>query len=146
MTILDLAPVHIGNMTGLAPNVVITTVSHPSNPAQRYVECLTAPVRIGNNCIIGANAVVLPGITIGDDCFVAAGTVVHRDVEAGCIVAGSPMRVVRRYPKGAGVGCKGVKVSPGMSDEEVRRQLEVMSLGLGGFGDQEGAGEAGKTE
>lgn len=87
----------------------------------------------------------MPGITIGDDCFVAAGTVVHRDVEAGCIVAGSPMRVVRRYPKGAGVGCKGVKVSPGMSDEEVRRQLEVMSLGMGGSSDQGEAEEVGET-
>ena len=55
------------------------------------------------------------------------------------------MRVVRRYPKGAGVGCKGVKVSPGMSDEEVRRQLEVMSLGMGGSSNRGEAEEVGDT-
>lgn len=51
-------------------------------------------VRIGNDVMIGANSTILPGITIGDRAVVAAGTVVHKDVEAGTFVGGNPMRVI----------------------------------------------------
>lgn|SRR5690606_8299549 len=51
-------------------------------------------VRIGNEVMIGANSTVLPGITIGDNAVIAAGTVVHKNVEAGTFVGGNPMRVI----------------------------------------------------
>lgn len=51
-------------------------------------------VKIGSNVMIGANSTVLPGITIGDDAIVSAGTLVHKDVPPGCFVGGNPMRVI----------------------------------------------------
>ncbi|QSS99572.1 acyltransferase [Pontibacillus sp. ALD_SL1] len=51
-------------------------------------------VKIGSNVMIGANSTILPGITIGDDAIVSAGTLVHKDVPPGCFVGGNPMRVI----------------------------------------------------
>ena len=56
------------------------------------------PVRIGNNVWIGMNAIVLKGVTIGDDCVIAAGAVVTKDVPPGTIVAGNPARFAKRVP------------------------------------------------
>ena len=53
-------------------------------------------VRIGSNVMIGANCTILPGVTIGDNAVVGAGSVVHKDVEPGSFVAGNPLRVIRR--------------------------------------------------
>ncbi|MEI7027803.1 acyltransferase [Paenibacillus sp. y28] len=53
-------------------------------------------VRIGSNVMIGANTTILPGVTIGDGAIVGAGSVVHRDVEAGSFVAGNPLQVIRQ--------------------------------------------------
>lgn len=52
-------------------------------------------VRIGSNVLIGANCTILPGVTIGDDAIIGAGSVVHKDVAAGSFVAGNPLRVIR---------------------------------------------------
>jgi acetyltransferase-like isoleucine patch superfamily enzyme len=52
-------------------------------------------VRIGSNVMVGANCTILPGVTIGDYSVIGAGTVVHKDVEAGSFVAGNPMQVIR---------------------------------------------------
>lgn len=52
-------------------------------------------VHIGKNCFIGGNSLVLPGVTIGDSCIVAAGAVVTKDVPSGCIVAGNPAKVIK---------------------------------------------------
>lgn len=52
-------------------------------------------VRIGSNVLIGANCTILPGVTIGDDAIIGAGSVVHRDVAAGSFVAGNPLQVIR---------------------------------------------------
>ncbi|MBR4317171.1 MAG: acyltransferase [Kiritimatiellae bacterium] len=53
-----------------------------------------APVRIGNRCFIGWHAIVMPGVTIGDDCVIGAGAVVTHDVPTGMVVAGNPARIV----------------------------------------------------
>ncbi|TDQ36966.1 acetyltransferase-like isoleucine patch superfamily enzyme [Aureibacillus halotolerans] len=51
-------------------------------------------VVIGNNVMIGANSTILPGVTIGDDAIVSAGTLVHKDVPAGAFVGGNPMQII----------------------------------------------------
>ncbi|WP_370867886.1 DapH/DapD/GlmU-related protein [Phenylobacterium sp.] len=83
----------------IAPHVVITSQSHDVDAVARgldYRNTNTAlPIHIGRNVWIGAGAVVLPGVTIGDGAIVAAGAVVSRDVDARCLVAGIPARFVR---------------------------------------------------
>lgn len=51
-------------------------------------------VTVGNRVMIGANSTILPGVTIGDDAIVSAGTLVHKDVPAGCFVGGNPMKII----------------------------------------------------
>ena len=55
---------------------------------------VAAPIKVGNNCFIGYRAIILPGVTIGNDCLVAAGAYVSADVEPGTVVAGNPARAV----------------------------------------------------
>ena len=92
-TILDVVEVRIGEGTQIGPGVQILTADHPRDPAlrRRMLE-FGRPVRIGANCWIGAGAIVLPGVTIGDDAIVGAGAVVTRDVPPGATVAGNPAR------------------------------------------------------
>lgn len=54
------------------------------------------PIRIGRNCFIGGGSVILPGVTISDECVVGSGAVVHEDVPPRCIVGGNPARILRR--------------------------------------------------
>lgn len=78
-------------------NVVIATVNHPLEPSRRG-DIVPAPVHIGKGAWIGANATILPGVTVGDGAVVAAASVVTRDVPAGTVVVGSPARVLRSVP------------------------------------------------
>ena len=77
--------------------------------AHDYVNKLNRDVRIGDNCFIGAHAIILPGVTIGDGCIVAAAAVVARDVPSGSLVAGNPARVVEHNVKTTHYG---VRLSP----------------------------------
>lgn len=91
--ILDAAEVSIGNDVMLGPGVHIYTVSHPLDADQRRSGVEQAkPVRIGHDVWIGGQAVILPGVTIGDGAVIAAGSVVSRDVAAYSLVAGQPAR------------------------------------------------------
>lgn len=91
VTILDRAKVCIGDNVMIGPNVLISTVSHPTSPLERRAHMSFAkPITIGSDVWIGGNAVILPGITIGDNAIVAAGAVVTHDVPPNCIVAGVP--------------------------------------------------------
>lgn len=91
VTILDRAKVFIGDNVMIGPNVLISTVSHPTSPMERREQMSFAkPITIGSDVWIGGNAVILPGVTIGDNAIVAAGAVVTRDVAPNCIVAGVP--------------------------------------------------------
>src|SRR3546814_1619754 len=93
--ILDVCEVTIGDRTQIAPGVQILTADHPRDPAARATGLeFGRPVRIGRNVWIGAGALILPGVTIGDDALVGAGSVVTRDVPAGATVAGNPARVL----------------------------------------------------
>lgn len=95
--ILDCARVEIGTKTLLGPCVQIYTAIHPLDPAERAAQMETAkPVVLGRNVWIGGGAILLPGVTVGDNAVVGAGSVVTRDVAAGTVVAGNPARLIRR--------------------------------------------------
>ena len=94
--ILDCAKVEIGAGTLLGPAVQIYTAIHPLDPAERAAHIETArPVILGKNVWIGGAAVILPGVTIGDNAVVGAGSVVTKDVAANTVVAGNPAKVIR---------------------------------------------------
>lgn len=96
VTILDRAEVHIGDNVLLAPGVLITTVNHAMNAAERRENiCVAMPVVLGDDVWVGGNATILPGVHIGNNVIVAAGAVVNRDVPDNCLVAGVPARVIR---------------------------------------------------
>ena len=93
--ILDVVTVHIGPGTQIGPGVQILTADHPRDAAVRALMLeFGRPVTIGRNVWIGGGAMILPGITIGDDAIVGAGSVVTRDVAANVTVAGNPARAL----------------------------------------------------
>lgn len=91
--ILDVVSVEIGDGTQIGPAVQIYAADHPRNPAQRQAGLeFGRPVRIGRNVWIGGGAIILPGIVVGDDATIGAGSVVTKDVPAGATVRGNPAR------------------------------------------------------
>ena len=89
--------VKIGNGAMISSNCSITTTTHPTDSTKRFAEDgITKPVIIGKNAWLGMGAVVLPGITIGDDSIVGAGSVVTKDVPPKSIVVGNPAKVLRK--------------------------------------------------
>lgn len=88
--------VSIGDNTIIASAVQITSSTHDYHIQPFRSQRTDAPVTIGRNVWIGAAAVVLPGITVGDDSVIGAGSVVTQDVPPNTVVAGAPARVVRR--------------------------------------------------
>jgi maltose O-acetyltransferase len=94
--LLDVVAIDIGAGTQIGPAVQIYTADHPRDPALRRAALESEiPVRIGANVWIGGGAIILPGVTIGDDAIIGAGSVVTRDVPAGATVAGNPARPFR---------------------------------------------------
>lgn len=95
-TVLDCAPVVIGDNCLLAPGVVIATAGHPLDPIERASgEEFAKAITIGNDVWLGANATVCPGVTIGDNVVVGAGSVVTRDLPANTVCAGTPAKPIR---------------------------------------------------
>lgn len=96
MTCVDDTYIYIGDDCMFGPNVMITTAGHPLLPELR-VQGLqyNFPVRIGKNCWIGAGVNIMPGITIGDNVVVGAGSVVTKDLPDNVIAVGNPCRVLR---------------------------------------------------
>lgn len=91
--ILDVERVSIGECTAIGPGVQILTSDHPRDPLLRRKQVrFGRPITIGANVWIGGGAIILPGIAIGDDAIVGAGSIVTRDVPAGVTVAGNPAR------------------------------------------------------
>lgn len=100
LTILDEAAVTIGDNVFIGPNVSIYTACHPIEAEARNTGVEWAePVTIGNSVWIGGSATILPGVTIGDNCVIGAGSVVTKDVEANTVVGGNPAKVIKRIPK-----------------------------------------------
>lgn len=94
-----IGPICIGNHVNLAQGIVVTALNHNFNDNTKRIDeqgVSTKPVVIGDDVWIGANAVVLPGVSIGQHSVVAAGAVVTQDVPAYTVVAGVPAKVVKK--------------------------------------------------
>jgi acetyltransferase-like isoleucine patch superfamily enzyme len=95
-TILDGAKVTFGDNVFIAPNCGFYTAGHPLDVEQRNQGLEYAyPITVGNNVWIGAQVAVMPGVTIGDNTVIGAGSVVTKDIPAGVVAAGNPCRVIR---------------------------------------------------
>lgn len=97
LVILDVAPVTIGDNVMFGPNVSLFTAGHPIHPVSRnsgYEYGL--PITIGNNVWLGGNVVVTPGVTIGENSVIGAGSVVVKDIPANVVAAGNPCEVIRK--------------------------------------------------
>lgn len=96
LTLVDDTAIYIGDYTMIGPNVTIATGTHPILPALREkLYQFNMPVRIGRNCWLGAGAIILPGVTIGDNVVVGAGSVVTHDLPDNVVAVGNPCRVLR---------------------------------------------------
>lgn len=96
LTVVDDGDVFIGDHVMIGPNVTIATAGHPVDPTlrERMLQ-YNLPVHVGNNVWIGAGAILLPGVTIGDNTVVGAGSVVTKDIPANVVAVGNPCRVLR---------------------------------------------------
>ena len=96
LTLVDDTHIYVGDCTMFGPNVTIATAAHPVLPELREKAYqYNLPVHIGRNCWLGAGVIVLPGVSIGDNTVVGAGSVVTRDLPANVVAVGSPCRVLR---------------------------------------------------
>lgn len=96
LTMVDDGHIYVGDYTMFAPGVIVATAGHPILPELREtVYQYNMPVHIGKNCWIGAGAIILPGVTIGDQVVVGAGSVVTKDLPSNVIAVGNPCRVIR---------------------------------------------------
>ena len=96
LTLVDDTHIYVGDYTMFGPGVIVATASHPILPELRErVTQYNLPVHIGRNCWIGAGAIIMPGVTIGDNSVIGAGSVVTKDIPANVVAYGVPCRVVR---------------------------------------------------
>lgn len=94
-----IGPVTIGNHVNLAQGITVTALNHNFSEKDKRIDeqgVSTGQVVIGDDVWIGANAVVLPNVSIGRHCVIAAGAVVTKDVPDGCVVAGVPAKIIKR--------------------------------------------------
>lgn len=116
LTIQDDAEVTIGDNCNFGPNTTIVTPLHPmladerramlTAEGERKRLCYAKPVHIGNDCWFGASVTVCPGVTIGDNCVIGAGSVVTRSIPANSFAAGVPCRVIRELTEADSMNCK----------------------------------------
>jgi maltose O-acetyltransferase len=99
---LDVAPITIGDDVQIASNVQLLTPTHPVEPGPRRAKWEAAkPIMIGDNVWLGGGAIVLAGVTIGENTVVGAGTVVVRDLPPNVVAVGNPARIVRQLDPNA---------------------------------------------
>ena len=94
-----IGPVEIGNNVNLAQGITVTALNHNFSDTNKRIDeqgVSTNPVTIEDDVWVGANAVILPGVTIGEHCVVAAGAVVTKDVPPHSLVAGIPAKVIKK--------------------------------------------------
>ncbi len=97
VTMVDDTHIYVGDYTMFGPNVVVATAGHPILPELRQQGYqYNAPVHIGKNCWIGAGAILLPGVTLGDNVVIGAGSVVTKDIPSNSVAVGNPCRVLRQ--------------------------------------------------
>ena len=96
LTLVDDTYIYVGDYTMFGPNVTIATAGHPICPELRERGLqYNMPVHIGKNCWLGAGVIVLPGVTIGDNVVIGAGSVVTKDIPSNVVAVGNPCRVLR---------------------------------------------------
>ncbi len=96
LTALDVATIHIGDDCQIGPNVQLLTPIHPIEPQPRKDKLEGAkPIVIGDNVWLGGGVIVCPGVTIGENSVIGAGSVVTRDIPANVVAVGNPARVIR---------------------------------------------------
>lgn len=96
LTLVDDTHIYVGDYTMFGPNVTIATAGHPILPELREkVYQYNKPVHIGRNCWLGAGVIVLPGVTIGENSVIGAGSVVTKDIPANVIAVGNPCHILR---------------------------------------------------
>ncbi|MCH5461244.1 sugar O-acetyltransferase [Lactobacillus sp. LC28-10] len=96
LTAVDDTHIFVGDYTMFGPNVTLDSATHPILPELREkVYQYNLPIRVGRNCWLGAGVIVLPGVTIGDNSVIGAGSVVTRDIPANVVAVGTPCHVMR---------------------------------------------------
>ena len=96
LTLVDDTHIYVGDDTMIGPNVTIATAGHPIHPELRRKGLqFNMPVHIGKNCWLGAGVLIMPGVTIGDNSVIGAGSVVTKDIPANVVAVGNPCRVLR---------------------------------------------------
>jgi len=93
--VLDVMKVNIGSFVFFGPGVHIYTASHPMETKLRRKRAIAKPVSIGNDCWIGGGVIICPGVTIGDRCVIAAGSVVTKDIPHDSMAGGIPAKVIK---------------------------------------------------
>ena len=92
----DNGGIEIGDGTMIGPRAVIVTLNHDLNPQTRLT-ATPKPVKIGKNVWIGANCTILPGVSIGDNSVIGAGSVVVKSIASNVVAVGNPARVVKHF-------------------------------------------------
>ena len=96
LTLVDDTHIYVGDYTMFGPNVTVATAGHPILPESRQQGYqYNAPVHIGKNCWLGSGVIVLPGVTIGDNVVVGAGSIVTKDLPDNVVAVGNPCKVLR---------------------------------------------------
>ena len=96
LVILDVCKVKIGDNVLMGPNVSIYTATHPTNAKLRNSGLeFGKPIEIGNGCWIGGSVVLIPGVKIGENSVIGAGSVVTKDIPANVIAVGNPCKVIK---------------------------------------------------
>lgn len=96
LTLVDDTHIYVGDNTMFGPNVIIATAGHPILPTLRSKGYqYNMPVHIGKNCWLGAGVIVLPGVTIGDNVTIGAGSIVTKDLPSNVVAYGNPCRIIR---------------------------------------------------
>lgn len=96
LTLVDDTHIYVGDNTMFGPHVTVATAGHPIDPTLRAKGYqYNMPIHIGKNCWIGAGALILPGVTIGDNTVIGAGSVVTKDIPSSVVAVGNPCRVMR---------------------------------------------------
>ena len=96
LTLVDDTHIYVGDYTMFGPNVTVASAGHPILPELREQGYqYNAAVHIGKNCWLGAGVIIVPGVTIGDNVVIGAGSVVTKDLPCNVVAVGNPCRVLR---------------------------------------------------
>lgn len=96
LTMVDDTHIYVGDNVMIGPNVTLATAGHPILPELREKGYqYNMPIKIGKNCWLGAGVVVLPGVTIGENTVIGAGSIVTNDIPSNVVAVGNPCRVLR---------------------------------------------------